>query len=242
MFENNCIECWNWIINFLRQIFMDTSLEGLSKSLIVLITIVMISYGIFSIFSYVGNIGANLVRKAVLPVALITLLLLSLTMLAQYRKDKTCRFSAERYLTECIPKKSDVSTEQTTCPTGTSFSDICKQSQTDATNSKKIKGSWESAITTSAVSSWNTVSTPPKTNTPPAVNSWNSVSTPPKTKSSTTKPLKTQSIASRSAKKNCNPPQKLKSTASLEPECETTNRSWEAGDVTKPKERDYSKD
>jgi len=227
MFENNCIECWNWIINFLRQIFMDTSLEGLSKSLIVLITIVMISYGIFSIFSYVGNIGANLVRKAVLPVALITLLLLSLTMLAQYRKDKTCRFSAERYLTECIPKKSsDIS----------DFGDEAPSSKT------KPKNTWEMATTTPTASSWDTVSTPPKTNTPPAVNSWNSVSTPPKTKSSTTKPLKTQSIASRSAKKSCNPPQKLKSTASLEPECETTNRSWEAGDVTKPKERDYSKD
>ncbi len=214
MFENNCTECWDWTVDFLQQIFIDTSLEGLSKSLVVLVTIVIISYGIFSILSYVGNIGANLVRKAVLPVAFITLLLLSLTVLAQYRKDKICKFPAERYLTECIPEEStgDSSPDDEEPP-----SKISKVSKT------KPKNTWETATST------------------PAVNSWNSVSTPPKTKSSTTKPLKTQSTASRAAKKNCEPSQKSKNTTSSESECETP-KSWEAGDVTKPKERDYSKD
>jgi len=197
MFENNCIECWDWIVGFLQRIFTDTSLEGLSKSLIVLVTFVIISYGIFSVFSYVGNIGANLVRKAVLPVALITLLLLSLTVLAQYRKDKPCKFSAERYLTECISKKSD----------------------------KPPKSTWEDAVPT------------------PPVNSWGAGSTPPETKSSAIKSLKIQSIQAPSvAKKNCDPPPKSKTTTSHQSGCETTNRSWEAANVTKPKERDYSKD
>jgi hypothetical protein len=186
MFENNCTECWDWTVDFLQQIFIDTSLEGLSKSLVVLVTIVIISYGIFSILSYVGNIGANLVRKAVLPVAFITLLLLSLTVLAQYRKDNICKFPAERYLTECIPKES----------ISTSNSDDKKPpSKTSKVPETKPKNTWETATTTSPV------------------NTWNSVSPPQKTKSSTTKPLKTQ-----------------------------TTKSWEAGDVTKPKERDYSKD
>jgi hypothetical protein len=122
----------------------------------------------------VGNIGANLVRKAVLPVALITLLLLSLTVLVQYRKDKICKFSAERYLTECIPKES----------IGTSSSnDKEPPSKTSKVPETKPKNTWETAMST------------------PAVNTWDTVSTPPKTKSSTTKPLKTQSTTSRAAKK-----------------------------------------
>jgi len=227
MFGNNCIECWDWLVNFLHGTLTDTSTEGLFKSLIVLTIIVIGLYMAFSIISHVTHVGANLVRKTLLPVTFITLVLLSLTVISQFRKDKTCKFSIERYLTQCTPKKSGEETNLPICPEGASFSASCKQivSNSLPNSAKKSTASWEAAATT------------------PAARSWDTVTPPPKTKSSTTKVLKTQSTKTTNVPKSCNSSQKTKtSDTAKKSDCDSSKNSQDEVDSSKAKERDYSKE
>jgi len=227
MFGNNCIECWDWLVNFLHGTLTDTSTEGLLKSLIVLTIVVIGLYMAFSIISHVTHVGANLVRKTLLPVTFITLVLLSLTVISQFRKDKTCKLSIERYLTQCTPKKSEERDESSNCPKNTSFSDSCKQivSNSSPNSAKKPTTSWEAAATTPAASSWDTVTPPPKT------------------KSSATKVLKTQSTKTTNVPKSCNSSQKNKiSDTAKKSDCDSSKNNQDEVDGSKAKERDYSKE
>ncbi|MEZ5671322.1 MAG: hypothetical protein R3E08_02670 [Thiotrichaceae bacterium] len=221
MFENNCADCWHGISNFLSHTLNDTSPEGLFKSLVVLAIIVAGAYGIFAGISYVSNLVVNFARKLIFPVLSMALVFFLLTVAVQLREGKTCRFSIERYITQCIPKGRE---RELDCDSNDPLSDECLPT----THRKK------SGATTDSQNSWG------GTELPPTRGSWNSVSPPPKNKTSTTKSAKnvknhsTDKVRSDRSRKNCDTPKK---SSTQNRTCDTATTTTEPATS---KDRDYS--
>jgi hypothetical protein len=215
MFENNCTGCWHWLTSFFSHNLNDPSLEGLFKTLIILLIIIAGIYGIFTVIAYFSNLAVNFARKIILPIAFMALAFFLLTMLIQSRDGKTCRFSEERYLTRCIPKHESV------CDPDAPFSEACQQTHRtrQAIPASKTGTSWGAATTAPARSSWDTVSTAPKD------------------KTDSVKTTKNQPNKTRRMDKNCDLPRK---PSPKNPECDSANRPRPATDLTERKERDYS--
>lgn len=222
MFENNCANCWHGISNFLSHTLSDTSPEGLFKSLIVLVIIIVGTYGIFAGISYLSNLAVNFARKLILPVLSMALVFFLLTVAMQLREGKTCRFSMERYITQCVPKGWE---RELDCDPNDPLSDECLQT---------TRSSRKASSTTSTTNSWG------GTDLPPARSSWDSVSPPPKDKTSTTKSAKsvknqsTNKVRSNRSHKNCDTPNKSSTKDSI---CDTTTTTTEP---STSKDRDYS--
>lgn len=230
MFGNNCTGCWQWLTSSLSHNLNDPSLEGLFKTLIILLIIIAGIYGIFTVIAYFSNLAVNFARKIILPISFMALVFFLLTVLIQSRDGKTCRFSEERYFTRCIPKYEPV--HEPVCDPNTSFSEACQRTRytRQAIPASKTGTSWGAATTTPAKSSWDTVSTAPKNK--------------PKNKTDSVKTTKNQSNKTRRTGKNCDLPKQssLKQSSPQNLECDLVNRPDPATDPTERKERDYSEE